>query len=65
MFGVIMGFVWERRLSGGLWGDPKVMVTLAILIAYISRLSHMQAGGGRVPQLCAVIFVSFFSAIRL
>ena len=52
VFGVAMGFMWEHRLTGGYaLGDPKVIVTLAILIAYVAyvRLSkcRMARGAGR------------------
>ena len=58
--GVIMGFVWEHRLSGGYsLGDPKVVITLAILVAYVAylRLSHKHGWrGARAAKLCALNF---------
>jgi len=60
IMGVIMGFVWEHRLSGGYsWGDPKVIITLAILAAYVAylRLSRSTAWrGARAAKLCAFNF---------
>jgi ABC-type transport system involved in cytochrome c biogenesis permease subunit len=60
IMGVIMGFVWEHRLSGGYsWGDPKVLITLAILAAYVAylRLSRSTAWrGARAAKLCAFNF---------
>jgi ABC-type transport system involved in cytochrome c biogenesis permease subunit len=59
--GVIMGLVWEHRLSGGYsWGDPKVIVTLAIFAVYIAylRLSRSTTWRGqRAAVLCASNFV--------
>ena len=62
VFGVIMGFTWERRLTGTFaLGDPKVLITLAILIAYIAyvRLSHIAGWrGARAAKLCAANFLA-------
>jgi ABC-type transport system involved in cytochrome c biogenesis permease subunit len=59
--GVVMGFVWEHRLSGGYsWGDPKVVITLAILAVYAAylRLSRSASWrGARAALLCALNFV--------
>jgi ABC-type transport system involved in cytochrome c biogenesis permease subunit len=61
VFGVIMGFTWEHRLTGHYaLGDPKVIITLAILIAYIAyaRLSHIAGWrGARAAKLCAANFL--------
>jgi ABC-type transport system involved in cytochrome c biogenesis permease subunit len=61
LLGVIMGFVWEHRLSGGYsWGDPKVIITLAILVGYAAylRLSRSTTWrGARAAKLCAFNFV--------
>jgi len=61
IFGVAMGFVWRHRLTGGFsLGDPKVIVTLAILAVYVAylRLSRSAAWrGARAARLCAVNFV--------
>lgn len=59
--GVVMGLIWQHRLSGGYaWGDPKVLITLAILVVYVAylRLSR-RAGwrGARAAYLCAFNFV--------
>jgi ABC-type transport system involved in cytochrome c biogenesis permease subunit len=60
-FGVALGFVWEHRLSGTYaWGDPKVIITLAILIVYglylrLSRSSGWR--GSRAALICALNFV--------
>jgi ABC-type transport system involved in cytochrome c biogenesis permease subunit len=61
ILGVAMGFVWEHRLSGGYsWGDPKVIVTLAILLVYIAYLRLSRSAtwrGARAAKLCALNFV--------
>jgi ABC-type transport system involved in cytochrome c biogenesis permease subunit len=61
VFGVIMGFTWEHRLTGSYaLGDPKVIITLAILIAYVAyaRLSHIAGWrGARSAKLCAANFL--------
>jgi ABC-type transport system involved in cytochrome c biogenesis permease subunit len=61
VLGVVMGLIWEHRLSGGYsWGDPKVIVTLAILAAYIAylRLSRSTTWRGqRAAVLCASNFL--------
>jgi ABC-type transport system involved in cytochrome c biogenesis permease subunit len=60
MMGVVMGFVWEHRLSGGYsFGDPKVIVTLAILAAYAAYLRLSRSAtwrGARAAKLCAFNF---------
>jgi len=60
LMGVVMGFVWEHRLSGGYsWGDPKVIVTLAILAAYAAYLRLSRSAtwrGARAAKLCAFNF---------
>lgn len=59
--GVVMGLIWQHRLSGGYsWGDPKVIVTLAILIVYVAYLRLSRSAtwrGARAALLCAVNFV--------
>jgi ABC-type transport system involved in cytochrome c biogenesis permease subunit len=61
IFGVAMGFIWRHRLTGGFsLGDPKVIVTLAILAVYVAylRLSRSAAWRGpRAARLCAGNFV--------
>src|SRR5271169_3509021 len=61
VMGVVMGLVWQHRLSGGYsWGDPKVLITLAILAAYAAylRLSRSASWrGARAAKLCAFNFV--------
>ena len=58
--GVSLGFVWEHRLTGKLlFGDPKVLVTLAILAAYIVYLwlSYISGWrGARAARVCALNF---------
>ena len=55
--GVAMGLVWEHRLSGSYsLGDPKVMVTLAILGVYRGLSVACRAtriGAGRARRCCA------------
>jgi ABC-type transport system involved in cytochrome c biogenesis permease subunit len=59
--GVVMGLVWQHRLSGGYsWGDPKVVVTLAILAVYAAYLRLSRSAtwrGARAALLCAMNFV--------
>jgi ABC-type transport system involved in cytochrome c biogenesis permease subunit len=58
--GVAMGLVWEHRLSGGYsWGDPKVIVTLAIVVIYFAYLWLSRSAtwrGARAARLCALNF---------
>ena len=60
-FGVAMGLVWAHRLSGTYpLGDPKVMVTLAILVVYIAYLRLSRSAtwrGARAALLCALNFL--------
>ena len=60
-FGVSMGFIWEHRLSGTYsWGDPKVIVTLAILVVYVAYLRLSRSAtwrGARASILCASNFL--------
>jgi HemX protein len=59
--GVSMGLVWEHRLSGTYaWTDPKVVITLAILIVYavylwLSRSTAWR--GARASIVCAMNFL--------
>jgi ABC-type transport system involved in cytochrome c biogenesis permease subunit len=59
--GVVMGLIWEHRLSGSYsWADPKVVVTLAILVVYAAylRLSRSTKWrGARASVLCASNFL--------
>lgn len=61
VLGVSMGFVWEHRLRGTYsWGDPKVVVTLAILVVYavylwLSRSANWR--GARASMVCALNFL--------
>lgn len=59
--GVSIGFVWERRLSGGFaLSDPKVIVTVAILAVYIAYLALSRQAkwrGSRAALLCALNFL--------
>jgi len=61
IFGVAMGFVWEHRLRGNYsFGDPKVIVTVAILgvyAAYLALSRNAQWRGARAALLCAMNFV--------
>jgi len=61
IFGVSMGFVWEHRLRGTYsFGDPKVIVTVAILgvyVAYLALSRNAQWRGARAAFLCAMNFV--------
>ena len=59
-FGVVSGLIWQRRLTGAYaWGDPKVIVTLLIVAAYVaylvlSRSAHWR--GARAARICALNF---------
>ncbi|HTS13409.1 MAG TPA: cytochrome c biogenesis protein CcsA [Candidatus Limnocylindrales bacterium] len=59
--GVSMGLVWEHRLRGSYsWGDPKVIVTLAILVVYAAYLLLSRSAKWRGPRaavLCAANFL--------
>jgi HemX protein len=61
MLGVVMGLIWQHRLSGGYaWGDPKVIITLAILVVYIAYLllsRNANWRGARATKLCACNFL--------
>jgi HemX protein len=61
VFGMVMGFTWEHRLTGTYaLGDPKVIVTLAILIAYVAYVGLSQSAtwrGARAARLCAANFL--------
>jgi len=61
IMGVVMGLIWKHRLSGGYsWGDPKVVVTLAILVVYAAYLWLSRSAawrGARAALLCALNFV--------
>jgi ABC-type transport system involved in cytochrome c biogenesis permease subunit len=55
------GLVWAHRLEGQYWnGDPKVIVTILILLAYVgySFLSQTAAWrGARASALCIFNFM--------
>lgn len=59
--GTVFGFVWQRRLSGGLRvGDPKVVATIAVLAVYAAYLRLMNVSawrGARAALLCACNFL--------
>jgi ABC-type transport system involved in cytochrome c biogenesis permease subunit len=59
--GVAMGLVWQHRLSGGYsLGDPKVIITVAILAVYLAYLwlaRNANWRGARAALLCAMNFV--------
>jgi ABC-type transport system involved in cytochrome c biogenesis permease subunit len=59
--GTAMGLIWRHRLTGGYsWGDPKVLVTLAIFVVYIAflRLSRTTKWrGARAALFCAFNFL--------
>ncbi|HXW57521.1 MAG TPA: cytochrome c biogenesis protein CcsA [Candidatus Cybelea sp.] len=61
--GVIMGLIWRHRLSGTYsWGDPKVIVTLAIFAVYIAYLALARSAGWRGAR-AAVICASNFLVV--
>ena len=59
-FGAVLGLVWEHRISGGYKaGDPKVIVTLAILAIYAGYLWLARTTawrGARAAIVCACNF---------
>ena len=59
--GVVMGFIWEHRLSGSfLLADPKIIVTLLVLLAYAGYLwlgRRAAWRGSRAALFCAINFV--------
>jgi ABC-type transport system involved in cytochrome c biogenesis permease subunit len=59
--GGAIGLVWRHRLSGSYsWGDPKVIITFAILAVYVAYLwlSRSPAWrGSRAAVLCASNFL--------
>jgi ABC-type transport system involved in cytochrome c biogenesis permease subunit len=61
IFGVAMGLIWEHRLRGSYsFGDPKVIVTLAILALYAAYLllsRNANWRGARAALLCAMNFL--------
>ena len=61
IFGVVMGLIWEHRLRGSYsFGDPKVIVTLAILAVYAAYLLLSRSAnwrGARAALLCAMNFL--------
>jgi HemX protein len=64
-FGVAMGLIWEHRLRGTYsWGDPKVIVTLAIVLVYaaylrLSRTSNWRGSRAAVLCVCNFLMVLF------
>ena len=65
--GTALGFVWVDRLTGKVWHyDPKYVVTLLVLVAYVFylRLARNPSWrGARASQLCifnfAIVIFSF------
>jgi ABC-type transport system involved in cytochrome c biogenesis permease subunit len=59
--GVSLGLVWAHRLTGGYaLGDPKVIITAAILLVYVAYLWLSRSAawrGARAARLCAINFV--------
>jgi ABC-type transport system involved in cytochrome c biogenesis permease subunit len=58
--GVTSGFIWAHRLTGSYpWGDPKVVVTMVILVVYVGYLvlsRTVRWRGSRAALVCAVNF---------
>lgn len=61
VFGMVSGFVWQRRLTGTYsWGDLKVIVTLLIVGVYVAYLLLSRTAswrGSRAALICALNFV--------
>ncbi|MGH9692319.1 MAG: cytochrome C assembly family protein [Candidatus Acidiferrales bacterium] len=59
--GVVLGLLWGHRLNGTYdLGDPKVIITLVILCAYVAYLRLSRATrwrGARAALLCAFNFL--------
>ena len=59
--GMTAGFIWAHRLQGVYWdGDPKVIVTILILAAYIGYTFLAQTAawrGARASVLCILNFM--------
>lgn len=59
--GVLIAFAWERRLTGGFsLGDPKVIVTLLIVVVYAAYLwlsRRAKWRGARAARICALNFL--------
>ncbi len=59
-FGVISGLIWEHRLTGEyMWADPKVIVTLAVVVIYAAYLWLSRSAnwrGARAAIVCALNF---------
>jgi len=59
--GVAGGLVWAHRLTGAYaWGDPKVIITLIILVLYVAYLRLSRTArwrGARAALVCALNFV--------
>jgi ABC-type transport system involved in cytochrome c biogenesis permease subunit len=58
--GVVSGLIWAHRLTGSYpLGDPKVIVTLAILAVYVTYLLLSRSvnwRGARAARICALNF---------
>ena len=70
--GTALGFVWVDRLTGAVWRyDPKYVVTLLVLVAYVFylRLARYPSWrGARASQLCIfnfVIVIFSFTVVNL
>lgn len=65
--GTVLGFLWVDRLTGEVWHyDPKYVITLLVLVAYIIYLRLARNPGwrgARASQLCifnfAIVIFSF------
>jgi HemX protein len=65
--GTVLGFVWVDRLTGGVWHyDPKYVITLLVLAAYVTYLRlarNPDWRGSRASRLCifnfAMVIFSF------
>jgi ABC-type transport system involved in cytochrome c biogenesis permease subunit len=59
--GASMGLVWAQRIGTGYsLGDPKVVITIAILVVYAAYLLLSRSAtwrGARAALLCVVNFV--------
>ncbi len=59
--GASFGLIWRHRLSGEYsWGDPKVVVTAAIVVVYLAYLALSRIPAWRGPRaalLCATNFL--------
>ena len=59
--GMVAGFILVHRLQGTYWdGDPKVIATILILVAYVSYMFLARTAAGRGSRASALCIFNFF-----